>query len=947
MGTDLVINDINDGIARGVVSESVLSETLEELRNYAYSYLYNLQKDVVNVCKAHFKYNDFTAQPDDVFTGIDLNYYRHVSVKKAFIHHNVRLKFRRSKFYNLPITNEQIDANRDIFIYNYLVFVNGYLDTSAKIRCKEDVSSVCLRAEAMGDLGSQFTTGARVDVLFLQDSKIFDVNMSRADIVKSEYKLSVGTTWKSTDKVFAFVYKGTGLKRCYNVSTDLSNHLVLPVESCNYYNDADTISIKFLFVPNHSEEFKCPAGTDYIQHKYVQMPMPSNNVLVFTKNDKNELFLDNSVSVTEKYPDIFQLPSKHTEEYEIHTLYWENYPNVDMVYDTDMKVYSKVMKVLDKYAGSTIPTLISNFKPFDYKYDIADYCSGKVSGDVSDYAPLVYKANKFNSLFKLWGFGLQLYYEKLNSDKEGYILPMSTLDLDKKLRNDNHTEIKDPDNQATFDEERYLFVFKNEDADKKLPYKFWIDGIRYIVDHAYVDGTYEYVYIPKSKISKTSTIEIERSASTAFTVKLTVGSGATPLKFPSDSDKCPFTSLFLVDSTGNYVDDTKYKITAMVNGQEKVLTHDSMMTVSNAVDMKIYPLTGDAQNSIVYAACNDVPVEFSKSVTFDNYTSRNLNTESLIHNVKPDSSRIRIFKHGLLIPSAKYNIKFPSNYNDNVKIDLVFDRYFNDFSVDYLPEGYKEVYHTDDINKNGLVNLEGYINKPFSNKYYDVFVNGVKLLPSQIETISNFTIAVKNLQTLRKLYVYEKQTAAELFKFEGQSNLLSDELLRTDTDFNKALADYIVDMKDDPTVPDVDTMSDVIDNFFIMLVEDYLESNYIDANGTIPDDIVSKYHGFFKNSVFFIDANTNYESRDNNSLVYFLSPRENPEFKHINNPYYVKEFNKLAGSFVSKYLDANSTHLALDIEFSTITRVDSDGKTYFDGNAKTNRAGTTNGMMGS
>lgn len=96
--------------------------------------------------------------------------------------------------------------------------------------------------------------------------------MSRADIVKSEYKLSVGTTWKSTDKVFAFVYKGTGLKRCYNVSTDLSNHLVLPVESCNYYNDADTISIKFLFVPNHSEEFKCPAGTDYIQHKYVQMP---------------------------------------------------------------------------------------------------------------------------------------------------------------------------------------------------------------------------------------------------------------------------------------------------------------------------------------------------------------------------------------------------------------------------------------------------------------------------------------------------------------------------------------------------------------------------------------------------------------------------------------------------------------------------------------------------
>lgn len=69
MATNLTISDINDGIAKGVINESVLSKTLEELRNYAYSYLYNLQKDMVNVYRAQFKYSDFTAQPDDVFTG--------------------------------------------------------------------------------------------------------------------------------------------------------------------------------------------------------------------------------------------------------------------------------------------------------------------------------------------------------------------------------------------------------------------------------------------------------------------------------------------------------------------------------------------------------------------------------------------------------------------------------------------------------------------------------------------------------------------------------------------------------------------------------------------------------------------------------------------------------------------------------------------------------------
>jgi hypothetical protein len=431
----------------------------------------------------------------------------------------------------------------------------------------------------------------------------------------------------------------------------------------------------------------------------------------------------------------------------------------------------------------------------------------------------------------------------------------------------------------------------------------------------------------------------------AFTTKVTVGTGATPLKFVSDSDACPFTSLFLVDSTGLYIDRAKYKITAMINGEEVTLDSESTMIVSNALDMKIYPLTTEAQNVTIYAACNDIPVEFDKSITFDNYMDRNLNKEGLIHNIKPDASRIRIFKHGLLIPSAKYNIVFPANYNDNVGIDLNFDRYFNDFNIDYLPEGYKEVYHTDDVNKDGLINLEGYINKPFSNKYYDVYVNGVKLLPSQIEKVSNFTIAVKDLPTLRKLYVYEKQTAKELFQFEGQSSLLSDELLRTDEDFKKALLDYLVDMKGDPSVPDVDTMFDVIENFFLGLIEDYLEANYVDANGTVPDAIVNNYYGFFKNPVFYIDANEIYKSRDSVGLVYYLSPQLYPEYTHINNPYYVKEFNALAGSFVGKYLDANGARDDIAKTYPTVNRVDKDG-TFFDGNATTRRFGTTSKLMG-
>lgn len=943
---NLTIDDINAGIAGGTINETVLSHTLENLRNYAYSYLYNLQKDMVNICKTRTYYRHFTNVSDNIFTNNEFKYYQAFNVNKAFIHPNMRLKFRRSKYYDTPLTNDIILANReDLFIYNYLVFVNGYLDTSSVIKCKEELTTVCMSASAMGDLGTQFVSGATIDILFLQDSYFIDTSLLKSALVAGNYSFTLnGKNIDPTSKVFAFIWKGdTGLKRCYDVT--LSNGvLTLPTLSGQYFNDTETMNIKLVVVPNYSEQSECDMNTAFTKHSEHNMPVPVANTLVFSKGTDGSLSIDNSAILTEKYPSVFKLADNRTVTNEIYTFYWNNTANSNLIFDTDMSYYLKLMNVLNKYLDGTIPQVVSTYSPYLFEYDLSEY--SKSDYTVEKYGPLMYKANKISTMFNSWGFALQLYYEMLHADTNGYILSLADRDLPSKLRKDNLTEITNPDSQATFTEDRYVFIFKNDDADRALPYKFWIDGTRYLPDQLYLDGTYEYVYIPTTLITKTSTIEIEISSDNVFSATVNVGTGPSDLKFGSDTTSCPFTSLFLVDTDGNYIDRSKYQITAVVNGTTIVMDAASTMTVSNASAMQISPMSDDASNKTIIAVCNDTPVSFSKAITLSNCLVRNLNTDSIINEIKADSTRIRIFKHGLLIPPEKYLITFPSNYKDNIVIDLNFDRYINEFEVDYLPESYNVVYSAETINVNGIVNLEGYINKPFSSKYYDIYVNGMRILPAQIEKISNFTVALKDLKTLRNLYVYEKQTGAEVFKFtNATSPLLSDVLLRTDADFKNAIMAYLVDMVDDTSIADVDTMFDVVENSLLGLIEDYLETHFIDARDVVPDTIVTKYKEFFKSNVFFLDANVKYSSLNNEGNTYFLSPRKSPEIENINDPYYITEFNGMLEAFASKYIDAAIPRDDISKTYPSVYTYGGN-ITFLDGNATTRRFTGSSKLLG-
>ena len=914
------MTEVNGAIAVGGIDEKVLSKTLEQLRHHAYSYLYNLQKDTVDFHQEETWYRRLTKEEDDAFTMNRWTYYLGYNVSKTFIHPNYRLKFRRSPLYDKPITNEDINKNPNIFIYNYLVFINGYLDTSAKIRCKEDLTGICLSKDHMGEeLAKEFVDGSRINILFLRNSFMFHKSI-RKDALEADGNIIrvSDDRLKKTDKVFFFASKKNGLKRMYHAGKrdELGTYTVPDVLLRPFASD-DTIELEILVVPNHLEDTQVQDGGS-IQYRQQKMPIPKNNVLVFTSDnlsdnpaDHGRLQIQNAPEkLTEKYPNVFTSNIMWKgANVDFSVFYWDNEANGELDFDNDLSKYMKLMNLLGLYRDGNVPNELQNYTPLKYSYDSVELTTGEFKDDI--YGSILYKANKLNSVFKLWGYAAQLYHENMRRRYEGYILKVKDLDLPSKIRTSTAQDLPYDHDTVVFDKEHYVFIFVNYSSLQRLPYRFWIDGYRFVPEHVFMDGHYQYVYIPTSRVKADSLIEIERGPVQKFTFKQELTNNPTPFNVPNGA-MFPFSSIVITDARGKYLKRSDFKFTVGLHGETVAIPNNSHMFIHRGMDIKV---TGPSLDPTEYTfEITDVPMEAYQAITSENYTGRDINLQGKITFIAPDPQRIRIFKHGLLMSPNMYDIRFPEAIDGHTKIGVKNERYLNKYQIDYIPEGYKLVYSEKEISPKGLINLNGKLDKPFSNVYYDVYLNGQKLLPHQIEKVANFAIVLKDIKVLRNLAIYEKVAAANAFMFDASgSDLLSDLLLRNDELYKKALMDFLIEIEDDKSIPDVDSMVDEVENYIIELIQSYLQHKGVDAERTESAATFNKYHEFLQkkpdknNPVMLIDANRKYvgDSEDAD-MVYFLAPQEEYEYFFINDPFFVREMNDLARRFRG-YLDANVT----------------------------------------
>lgn len=913
--SDMTITDVNALIATGELDLNVLSTVLDDLKRHSFTELYALQKNGTGITQVRLKYSDFKdVVPDNVFAMNEYYSYKAYNIPHSFIVPEKRVVFKRSKFYNVPLNNTVINANRNIFVHNFLVFVNGYLDTSAKLICKEEISTLALNKGYMETaVANTVTADSTIDVLFIPEMTVTSTTTTKTTLQTNSYVIPSPATFSTNQRLIVMAYRTGSLRRCYRATYNATTKkITLPNAIVTPFNSADTINLDIIAIGNYVETEALATTDSYFSFTEKAMPVPKENFIGFDTRTDGSIAFHCGLNIENKYPATIKVNDVRTLPMTFDMFYWSGTENSELKYLDETSVYGTYVKVLPKYKDGSISTVLSTYNPFDYIYSILDFYNGSFKG-VTD-GPTLYKVDKFKGVIKSWAYALKYYTEKMRESQGGYIVPMTNVDLTSKLRKDNKTEILEPSLQKTFSEDRYVYIFKNSSTNTDLPYKFWIDGLRYYPDEVYLDGTYEYVYIPKSRISQYSTIEIEPSRNTVTSSTVTVGTDAVNLTFASDDTVVPMKSVFLTTPAGKYVDMSQYKITALINGIRTEIQPNSLMNVSNSSKLQATPRTADASNVTLTMRVNDTPIEFTRTVDYSNYMVKNLNADGAIHGVKPDKSRIRVFRNNKLLPLEDYVINFPDNITDPVDIELNLDNQFGDYIVDYIPEGYNTVAEIESISSDGIINLDGKIDKPFSTKYYDLYVNGVRVLPSQIKQLSNFSIAVSGMETLRNVYVYEKDSPTSSFKFDSASNLASDVLMNDDSFKNAVTAALKGNNFDNPSIPDVDSVYASLTQSMLGLIDIQLNKDVLYSGTEVPLDEAKAFDWLFGHTgTFLLDASKTYtESGSEDGVpsnnLFFMSPQTKYENMGIHSLLYITQLETMYTNMLSgKFLDANAS----------------------------------------
>lgn len=188
-------------------------------------------------------------------------------------------------------------------------------------------------------------------------------------------------------------------------------------------------------------------------------------------------------------------------------------------------------------------------------------------------------------------------------------------------------------------------------------------------------------------------------------------------------------------------------------------------------------------------------------LTEDTYEEDNFNPIPFKTNVKKDSRYFRIYQNGRLIPRHLGIINFP-NYNISGDAEL-FPGFIREPNVDYklavetMPYMMKQVCYLESIPRDKVINLKGLIDKPFDFKWYDVYLNGRKLVRKEVEIVSANIIKILKTESLQNLEIIENSRDKEYFgSFEEGVYDIIDEIFENDKVFSDNLNDSVANNKD-------------------------------------------------------------------------------------------------------------------------------------------------------
>jgi hypothetical protein len=856
-----------------------LEDTLREVMQNSFNYLYNLQLLMSGYKRFDFKMNQLLLQS---YINNSTRYYPRkyiLSVDAEFIDKNYRLKYRGSEFFNKELTIFDVANNYNIFANNFMVFVDGKLFDTINLLCKEDKTYIIFDlAEGQNTSGipkSYFdelmAKNADITVFFIPNCSYGIYNTNIYVLKENSYNLSLqrfnlSQNLNTDINYITFVNNNNLLFSSVITDTDNSEDLLRFYNNLPNEFDSKLIHLNVFGFRNLLDQYDIAGTEKYFQIPIQDMPVPKENVMIF-KNINGKKYFAHNISLKMYYPNIYEIiGNTDNNDLTIYVFYCSNTELTSLKYNNELSLYyAYTSNILDKYKDNTIPDIIKYYNPSEYTYRIKDYQN---SESFLDNDILKYKIEKLKSWVNTESSILKAYlYNQMKSTYNFYI-DVSKIDLSTRYRVNNYPDLDDNDSQREeFTNPHYVFIFKNEESGIELM-RFFIDGRLFIPSKMCKSNGYDYYYIPIELVKTNSIIEIEKFNQFFYSQDLLFVDINTELDISIYNNDIPVyaNDIFLVRKDNKkYISRNDFNLIININGEITTLNNSSFCELK---DFKIKILNNDLVN-----------IPLILYVKKRSYIKRwNITTEDQVTgflNLVLESNNIgicfRIFRNGYLVPSSLYNIDFGSDLEDALSITVDMKKLLGDeYIIDCTPNKYKQIYYKDVISDNGFMDLKNIIDKPFDLKWYDIYMNGLKLNRSNIEILTPYKIIIKNINTKKNLQIIQKNRDDELIKLNPESISISDNLF----DQIPELQSIIFGQTDDI----LDTMDDIITEILSAYAQDLLkffqtsmQNMLINPDLTqISDDDVIRYPSIFlANNILPLNADITPDAES----ILFVNPK--------------------------------------------------------------------------
>jgi hypothetical protein len=891
---DLTITD-DELYCNNTFNLKALNDTLEKLSVTNFWSLYQTQRSRLRMERFNIPINQFLST-NRLAGEKKQSFYprRHIAyINYTFIEPELRKKYRNSDLYNTAVNQTTISKNPDIFRFNYMIFIDGEFIYTTEVYPQESKLGIIIDLQTSknehGLTYEQFTAykkkQATVTVIIVPNYDIVNVNSNAHILEALDYKIpfsKITDNPKFNKDTLCFVNLDNEIgKRYYeeNIIVDEASQNILVDREINPGGN----KYRFCFVTlNFLHKIEEVSYENPFFKVDTKMPCPIEQMIAFVWDDEGR-FLFRDIEIKMYYPNIYEVRGLNEGDIaKVVILQDEVELTTNEKYKNELAKYEEYVDMLPKYVNGSIPDIIKRYRPSSYVYSISDYNN-------SMYVPstLSYKVEKLHKTIYENPWALAVYLDLLNLPTDKFYLDMSTIDLSNRLRRDStNEELDDSIIDIKFDSDRYVFAMNRHFVNtRSYGFRIFIDGyFQTEVDYTILPGPdFYYIYLPANKIKEDSVVEIERYKLFSFEHYGSTDSLNEPILELELKDRNTIgysREIYVVDTTNNrYLSKEKdIRIDVLYGFAKK---EERWVTIPSGRNIPI-------ENKVRVYITNEeylgkkLKIGISRTmamITGDDYSP----TEDTLHSFtifeyselkladqgNYDLGNYRMFNNGKILLPNQYFMAF-ARYQGKSDIAKTSCELFEGdrFTLDRTPARFTVIYYQneiDEVNKKGYVDLDGKVELPVSLKWYDIYVNGVKLHKKNIEIISPTKFYIQGVDSRKHLMIMMRNRDPEVFKLaehnvefdtKDYNNTIIDELMESIGELKEIIDDTKSEI--DPNNETKEIATNIVINqsalifFFEYFVYTFINANYKQITQEIKDAFPSLIN---EQGIMEIDSN--------------------------------------------------------------------------------------------